>query len=73
MQIKKKLKISNLTETCSDNNVATIGLVKELIPHIYNNLYREIFELTSRNSIFLENSKCCTTNVDHSPLIFAFF
>ena len=28
----------------SDNNVATIGLVKELIPHIYNNLYREIFE-----------------------------
>ena len=28
----------------SDNNVATIGLVKTLIPHIYNNLYREIFE-----------------------------
>ena len=28
----------------SDNNVATIGLVKTLITHIYNNLYREIFE-----------------------------
>ena len=28
----------------SDNNVATIGLVKTLTPHIYNNLYREIFE-----------------------------
>ena len=42
MQIKKKLKISNNRN--SDNNVATIGLVKELIPHIYNNLYRQIFE-----------------------------
>ena len=28
----------------SDNNVATIGLAKTLIPHIINNVYREIFE-----------------------------
>ena len=43
MQIKKKIKNIKLDQS-SDNNVATIGLVKELIPHIYNNLYREIFE-----------------------------
>ena len=28
----------------SDNNVATIGLVKTLLPHIVNNVYREFFE-----------------------------
>ena len=43
MQIKKKIKNIKLDQS-SDNNVATIGLVKELIPHIYNNLYRVIFE-----------------------------
>ena len=28
----------------SNNSAATVGMVKELIPHIYNNLYRVIFE-----------------------------
>ena len=40
---QKEIKNIKLNQN-SDNNVATIGLVKELIPHIYNNLYREIFE-----------------------------
>ena len=40
---QKSIKNVKLDQS-SDNNVATIGLVKTLIPHIYNNLYREIFE-----------------------------
>ena len=40
---QKKIKNIKLDQS-SDNNVATIGLLKSLIPHIYNNLYREIFE-----------------------------
>ena len=39
----KKILNINLDRN-NNNSAATVGMVKELIPHIYNNLYREIFE-----------------------------
>ena len=39
----KKILNINLDRN-SNNSAATVGMVKELIPYIYNNLYREVFE-----------------------------
>lgn len=42
MQIKTQLEILNLSET--NNSVATVRFVKELIPFTKSSLYREYFE-----------------------------
>ena len=43
MQIIKKILNINLDRN-SNNSAATVGTVKELIPHTVNNLYRKYFE-----------------------------